>query len=274
MQGRLSPRVDGKIQAFPWNSWQQEFLKAQELGLTLMEWTLDQDRLGENPLMTESGRREILDLSRRHHVRVGSLTGDCFMQAPFYKVSGEQQTVLVRDFFNIIHACSQLGLRYIVFPLVDAGRLENLQQEETFKNIFQDAFGTLREKNVAVVFESDFEPRRLKTFLEFFPSDIVGLNYDIGNSASLGFDPDLEFASIGNRILNVHIKDRLKGGTTVPLGTGNADFKKVFAGLKKLQYKGDYILQTARAENSDHSGVLAKYKKMTEDFLARSGEGL
>ena len=25
MQGRLSPLVDGKIQAFPWNYWKQEF---------------------------------------------------------------------------------------------------------------------------------------------------------------------------------------------------------------------------------------------------------
>ena len=29
MQGRLSAMVDGKIQAFPWNEWREEFPRAQ-----------------------------------------------------------------------------------------------------------------------------------------------------------------------------------------------------------------------------------------------------
>ena len=47
MQGRLSAMVDGKIQAFPWNEWREEFPRAQALGLTRIEWTIDQDRLRE-----------------------------------------------------------------------------------------------------------------------------------------------------------------------------------------------------------------------------------
>ena len=50
MQGRLSPQVDGKIQAFPWQHWRDEFPAAQKLNIPLMEWTLDHDRLTEeNP---------------------------------------------------------------------------------------------------------------------------------------------------------------------------------------------------------------------------------
>ena len=45
---------------------------------------------------------------------------------------------------------------------------------------------------------------------------------DIGNSASLGLNPLDEFEAFGDRILNVHVKDRVLGGTTVPLGLGNA----------------------------------------------------
>ena len=56
MQGRLSALVDGKIQAFPWNEWREEFPRAKALGIGRMEWTIDQDRLRENPLTTESGR--------------------------------------------------------------------------------------------------------------------------------------------------------------------------------------------------------------------------
>ena len=52
MQGRLSALVDGKIQAFPWDEWREEFPRANALGLTRMEWTIDQERLRDNPLTT------------------------------------------------------------------------------------------------------------------------------------------------------------------------------------------------------------------------------
>lgn len=45
MQGRLSPLVNGCIQAFPWSCWRDEFPLAQQHGFRLLEWTLDQDRL-------------------------------------------------------------------------------------------------------------------------------------------------------------------------------------------------------------------------------------
>ena len=88
MQGRLSDVIDGRIQVFPWRCWQEEFLKAQRHDLRLIEWTLDQDRLYENPLLTSAGQYEIGELCRRHGVSIRSLTGDCFMQAPFWKSHG------------------------------------------------------------------------------------------------------------------------------------------------------------------------------------------
>ena len=49
MQGRLSPIVGGQMQAFPWTHYRDEYPLAELCGLGLMEWTLDQERLYENP---------------------------------------------------------------------------------------------------------------------------------------------------------------------------------------------------------------------------------
>ena len=97
-----------------------------------------------------------------------------------------------------------------------------------------------------------------------------GINYDIGNSASLGFDCTAEVRAYGHRISNVHIKDRVLGGTTVPLGSGAANFPAVFSGLARVGYKGDFILQTARAADGDHLGALLRYKQMARDWIAAS----
>ena len=63
MQGRLSPLVNGRIQTFPWENWKDEFPLAQQINIHLMEWTLDQERLYENPLLTETGQAEISPVS-------------------------------------------------------------------------------------------------------------------------------------------------------------------------------------------------------------------
>ena len=267
MQGRLSPLVDGKIQAFPEKYWRDEFALAKQHDFSLMEWTLDQKNLYENPLMHEAGRKEIIALSEKYELTIQSLTGDCFMQAPFYKTGGSERKSLLQDFVNIIDACVAVNIQYIVFPLVDDGALNNVQHEDNLRHGLEEIQSYLLNKKVIVIFESDFSPVRLKTFIQSLPSKCFAINYDIGNSAGLGYDSHAEFVAYGHRILNIHVKDRLFASTTVPLGQGSADFPKVFDAIKKSGYQGDYILQTARADNDDHVGVLCEYRDMVKSWI-------
>lgn len=271
MQGRLCDRIDGKIQAFPWRDWELEFPAAERLGIGLMEWTLDQERLYENPLMNAVGQSRIRELCLRHGVRVMSLTGDCFMQAPFYKAQGAEREALLADMDAILDASQQVGIRYVLIPLVDNGSLETPEQEEVLLEGMLPLRQRLVDAGMKIVFESDFGPNQLATFIDRLPQDAFGINYDIGNSAALGFSPAGEIGSYGHRIDNVHVKDRMLHGMTVPLGTGNANFSAVFSALRKAGYAGHFILQTARAEDNDHAGVLARYRDMTMAWWNRSG---
>ena len=60
MQGRFSPLENNRIQSFPWGNWAQEFELAREGNFGLMEWTLDQDRLHQNPLLNVEGQSQIM----------------------------------------------------------------------------------------------------------------------------------------------------------------------------------------------------------------------
>ena len=271
MQGRLSPLIDGRIQAFPYGSWRDEFPLAKRLGLTRMEWTLDQDRLRENPLLTSDGRRDIDHDAELHGVRIPSLTGDCFMQAPFWKTGGRERESRQSDFDAVVEACAAANVAIIVVPLVDNGRIENHDQERTLVAFCEDRADHLSSHGLRVAFESDFEPDNLGRFIGQLEPGVFGVNYDMGNSAALGFDIEEEMSAYGDRVLNVHVKDRLRGGTTVPLGTGSVEFDRVFAEISGVGYAGNYILQTARAENGDHTGVLGRYREMTIDWLNQNG---
>lgn len=271
MQGRLSPLVDGRIQAFPWSCWHDEFAAAEQHHFRRMEWTLDQDRLYENPLLTPAGQAEIMHLRQKHGVEIASLTGDCFMQSPFWKTGGSECIKLQNDFRAVARACSAVGISMMVLPLVDSGRLETSAEEDVLVDFLQGEAKLLNELRVKVVFESDFAPIELTRFIDRLDPILFGVNYDIGNSASLGMNPAEEIGAYGHRILNVHIKDRMLGGTTVPLGAGSADFEAVFAGLARAAYAGSYILQTARAVDGDHAAVLCRYRDMTIDWIKKYG---
>lgn len=271
MQGRLCPMVDGKIQSFPWRDWRSEFPAAQRLGVGLMEWTLDHEGLPENPLMTPHGRAEIRDLSSKYGVRVESLTGDIFMQAPFWKVSGGPREKRLVELDLVLDACADLGIRFIVVPLVDNGAMCDPEHEAAVIDTLTARADRLRRDHLVIAFECDYRPADLARFIGRMPADICGINLDIGNSAALGYDIAEEIGAYGQRVVNVHIKDRVLGGSTVPLGTGNADIPRALRMLVSSGYRGSYVLQTARAQDGDHEGALVRYFRLTQQWLRDAG---
>ena len=85
MQGRLSKPLNGKIQSFPKYSWKKEFNLANKLSFKFLEWTLDYEDLDKNPLMMQEIHPKIKALSKKYNIKIKSITGDCFMQKPFWK---------------------------------------------------------------------------------------------------------------------------------------------------------------------------------------------
>tara|TARA_A100000164_G_C21897941_1_gene768941 strand:+ start:592 stop:1416 length:825 start_codon:yes stop_codon:yes gene_type:complete len=250
MQGRLSKKVGNKIQAFPEKNWKIEFLKAKCLGLKSIEWTLDYKNLKKNPIMTKNGQLEIKRLSKKHSIKINSLTGDCFMQQPFWKFKDNKH--LIDDLIQIINSCKLLGINLIVIPLVDNGAINSNDDKKNLLEICNYIKKYLKDTQIKLIFESDFPPKKLKKFIKLFDKKFFGINYDVGNSAGLNYKIDDEFKCYGDYICNIHIKDRIKFGTTVRLGKGNANFLKLFKNLKKMKYSKNLILQTARSNNNQH----------------------
>jgi L-ribulose-5-phosphate 3-epimerase len=268
MQGRLSPLIDGKIQAFPLPYWKDEFAIAQTLGFARMEWTLDHDGLADNPLMTAPGQALIQDLARQSGVAVSSITGDCFMQAPFWKAHGAARQSLLSEFADVIVGARQVGADLVVTPLVDNGSIRTRADEASLVDGLAELTPLLAETGVRVAFESDLPPNDLAAFIEPLPRQHFGINFDIGNSAGMGWSPELEIPLLADRMVNVHVKDRVLNGTTVPLGEGNADLPGVFRLLKSAAYGGHFILQTARAADGEHEAAAARYRGAVLDWMA------
>ena len=138
----------------------------------------------------------------------------------------ERGSKLVTDLIAVIDSCSTMGVDKVVVPLVDNGRIEDEMEENRLLEQLKKLSKYLRERRVHLIFETDFSPLKNKEFICKLPNDIFGINYDNGNSASLGLSVTKEFELFSDRIKNIHIKDRKFNGGTVPLGTGSVDFKE------------------------------------------------
>jgi L-ribulose-5-phosphate 3-epimerase len=264
MQGRLSPIINKRIQSFPLMNWKKEFSILKKIGIKNIEWTLDYDSFEKNPVLSNIGIKEIKSLSKKHKIKINSLTGDCFMEKPFWKL--KKNIDLIEDFKKVVNSCNQLKIKYIVIPLVDNGSLKNKKDEKKLKKILFNLIKFIKKNKVEILFESDYGPKKLGDFIKKFDKKLFGINYDTGNSASLGYNINDEFENYGKFIKNVHIKDRIFKGSTIKLGNGNVNFSDLFKNLKRIRYKNFLILQTARSKSGNHVLEIKNNIKFLKNF--------
>jgi L-ribulose-5-phosphate 3-epimerase len=251
MQGRLLPKYLGRYQAHPLNYWQDEFPIAASLGIKFIEFILDFTDYDLNPLMTKKGLVEIRNCSEVNGVGISSICADYFMEAPLHSPDTKVVESGVSILMRLLDAGSVLGIKDIVIPCVDHSSLKNDEAIKRFIDVIS-SLGEVAEKyGINLAIESDLNPVKFVQLLDKLPVRSVTVNYDSGNSASLGYNIKEEFTSYGKRISDLHIKDRIYQGGSVQLGYGNVDWNIFFSELDKLNYKGPLIMQAYR----DDEGV-------------------
>lgn len=267
MQGRLVPPEDNRFQSFPRQRWADEFALAARAGLSCIEWIYD--RYGEdvNPLATDAGIEQVKRLAHEHQVEVLSICADYFMDRPLLRASVEELEERLQTLSWLLKRARQLGATRVVLPFVDASGIRSEEELRGVAALLTRALPAAETTGVELHLETALAPPRFAELLAAVPHRLVKVNYDSGNSSSLGYRPAEEFAAYGNRVGSVHIKDRVLGGGTVPLGSGDADFPSLFESLRSVKYAGDFILQVARARPGDEVAWAEQNRRWVADRL-------
>jgi len=246
MQGRLLPKFNGRFQAHPLGYWQEEFHLAKSLNLDLIEFILDFNDVELNPLMTDEGLDEIKQLEEATGVSVQTICADYFMQYPFIDQKYTEDSLQVLQ--RLIGSAESLGVSDIILPFVDESSLRGEEDFDILVGVLKPVLDMLQGKSINLSLETDLNPRNFLHLLKKFDHKNVKVNYDIGNSASLGYDLEEEFEAYGDFISDIHLKDRKFNDGSVKFGEGDSDFKKLFSFIKKYNYSGPLIMQSYRDE--------------------------
>jgi len=246
IQGRLLPKYQGRYQAHPLGYWQDEFFQAKKFGLDCIEFILDFNDAENNPLLTKNGPLEILQLSSETGVTVKTVCADYFMEAPLHSIDKDVANKSYKILQRLIDLAVQINITDIVIPCVDQSTLNGKEAVERFVTQMKKIIPTLERQGVNLSLETDLAPEPFVGLLNALNSERITVNYDIGNSAALGFDPIEELDAYGHKISDIHIKDRVLGGGPIVLGEGNADFERFFNKLKEFNYSGPFIMQAYR----------------------------
>tara|TARA_X000000950_G_scaffold284181_1_gene386726 strand:+ start:2366 stop:3214 length:849 start_codon:yes stop_codon:yes gene_type:complete len=266
MQGRLSPPKKNLIQHFP-KDWQTEFDHCKSLGLKSIEWVFEEPDIKFNPIFNPELFENFLNIKKKFDIEVNSVVADYFMKNKLFQENNSNTEKNINTLKTLIINCYKLNIKIIELPLVDSSALQNEENMREFKSNLNDLLSFAESLNVKISLETDLEPEKFLNYIKTFNSKNLYVNFDMGNSASNGFDPEKEIEILSEYIINVHIKDRIYKGNTVELGKGDVDFKKVFKMLKKIGYANDLILQAYREdinnEKKNYLKTVQKYKNFT-----------
>jgi len=248
MQGRLLSKYQGRYQSHPVGYWQEEFSIAHNIGLDCIEFILDYNDAENNPLLKAGGIDEIKTVIEKTGITVNTICADYFMQAPLHSTDESVSETSKKVLKKLLNSVSSLPITDIVIPCVDQSSLDSPGAADRFVKELTPIIDVAERLKINISLETDLAPQPFIELLNRFDSNRVTVNYDIGNSAALGYNPIEELCTYGNKISDIHIKDRELGGGSVVLGQGAADFDAFFMSLSKINYKGALIMQAYRDE--------------------------
>lgn len=250
MQGRLSPPPHGRLQVFPWGSWQEEFQSARDYGFDTIEWLFEAEGHESNPIWTREGVDRIKQLEFASAVKVRSLCADYFMAHPFFRVREEEKRTSINVLKRLILQGAEVGMQVILVPVLEVSEVRTEDEKTQLLESLKTPLGLAATFGIKLGLEMELPAGEYRELIERCNHPSLGAYYDVGNATARGYDSAADIQLLGSLLCGVHIKDRKRKGPSVLLGQGDVPFSNLFTKLAEVKYTGPLVLQTAFGDDS------------------------
>ena len=270
VQGRALPQSDESLQSFPFN-WSDEFPLIQQLGFDGIEWIYDKKSEFTNPILDSEESQKIKSISKKFNVSLENIVFDWFITNSLFRKDEISLKNKIKKLVDLIEKSQNIGIKQIIYPLLEENAINNSNDMDIFLKIFSDdILSVLNLNKIEIHFETSLPPISELEFISKLDHNQTKICFDMGNSASMGYDPADVLNSIAPYLGTVHIKDRLLDGDSVPLGEGAVDFSKVFSILNEINFSGYFSFQAYRDKNSNNTELLSLYQKFIYKIMKQN----
>ena len=239
MAGSSAFRANDGATSSPW---------PRQAGLDAIEWIYDESARTSIPSPRMRGRADA-GCRPQTGVAVRSVCADYFMDGR----SCARPTARSRSGHGPCLAagrCALLGATRVVLPFVDASRSTRTLSCARSHRSLGGAAGRRRDRRRTPSRDLTC-PRAFADCSRACPSRASRSTTTRATVRPWDIDPRESSRPTALASGSVHIKDRVHGRDTVPLGDGDADFEALFACLEDVATTGDYVLQVARGAAGD-----------------------
>jgi L-ribulose-5-phosphate 3-epimerase len=247
-QGRHLRIINQRIQIFPEKNWKNELKLFNLTKLKFIEWVVSEDNFKKNPICKINGYKIINKYLKKNKVKCRSIDLDFIVKENPLKFSKKKIKTLIKEIENISLNATKIGVKYLIFPFLENSSPTGKFNQDQLILILNEIRKKVPNK-LFLLLETDLKPIELLTLIKKMKNKIF-INYDLGNSASKNYNFNEE-KKYFKFVKNIHLKDRIKNGSTVRFGYGNANFKKMFTFLMKNKNNYDFNLQPARSKSNE-----------------------
>ena len=242
MQGRICPCRLDKLQVFPGKRWRNEFKQAKRIGFDYIELLYDCDESILNPLSDFKRCDEILSVKQNTRMETLSICADYFTKINLLSDFNDR---IWGKISHLIHYAEKLRAKKIVIPFFNQNHLENQDDLISFLQKAEGEIKKANDVNVSICLETDLQAKNVAYAIKETAS-LAEVCYDMGNATAMNYIIEDDIELLGEYIGLIHIKDRIRPkGPNVFLGKGDVNFKAGFQALKRINYLGDFTLETA-----------------------------
>jgi len=249
-------------------TWEAEFNIAKQFGFYSIEWIFELNNYKNNPIWTETGRRKICEIVTSSGVGIESVCADYFLKSPFYRVTEDVRSDNICLLQTLIRYSSEIGAKTILLPVLEDSEIRDDDERKLLQDAIDQCIPFLEEYEIKLGIEAELPAREYLELVSYFNSPYVGAYYDSGNCAAKGFDMREDVQILSDKLMNIHLKDRLVGGQSTYLGCGACNFEGALPMLVKQGYEGLLVMQAYFG--NDYIEDTERNKKYIEDILDRS----
>jgi L-ribulose-5-phosphate 3-epimerase len=226
--------------------WPAAFAMAARVGFDGLELDLGAD-YDQTLLWSAEGRRKLHDLIAASGIELASFcAGVCWTYSP----ASDDPAVRTRIRDMLAAACAhsvEFGARWILVPVTPGG--EGVTHEtgtQRWIEMMADLAPLAADLGVVLCLENvgggyGKSAAELAHMADAVRSPGLQVYYDVGNALAFGHDPVAEIKFLGDRIGEVHIKER----DADLLGEGVVPIAACLSALRELAYDDWLVLETA-----------------------------